>query len=161
MNCHTSTVGVWAQGQRGLGFCDELFLSLNKNYITKIMSVLRGLEKLRRSAQLPGLSSRASLVRIPWFGVVTQDLSERHSARNVKRISGPSVRLVRLVSSPVRSLTMQVLRRAGVTPNPIGGIVDCRILSADLGRLTTPKHDGTIGIACRFPAALLCPWISS
>jgi len=56
---------------------------------------------------------------------------------------------------------MQVLMRAGVIPNPIGGIVDCRIPLADLGRLTTPKHAGTIGIVYRFPAALLCPWISS
>jgi hypothetical protein len=125
------------------------------------MSVLRALKKLRRSVQLPGLSSRASLVTIPWSGVVTPDPFGRHLVRNVKRKSGPSVRLVRLVSSPVRSQTTQVLMRVGVTPNPIGGIVDCRILLADLGRLTRPKHAYTTGIVCRFPAALLCHWISS
>ena len=51
--------------------------------------------------------------------------------------------------------------RAGVTPNPIDGISGCRILLVDQGRLTTPEHAGTIDIVYRFPAALVCPWISS
>jgi hypothetical protein len=156
-----STVGAWVQGQWGRGFSDDVRIALSNNYITEIMSVLRGLKKLKRSAQLPGLSSQASLVAIPWSGVVTPDQFGHHLVRNVKRKSGPSVRLVRLVSSPVRSLTMQVLTLVGVIPNPIGGIVDCRIPLADLGRLTRPKHADTTGIVCRFPAALLCHWISS
>ena len=80
---------------------------------------------------------------------------------NATRISGPSERLVRLGSSPVRSQTTQVLMRAGVTPNPIDGTSGCRILLVDQGRLTTPEHAGTIDIVYRFPAALVCPWISS
>ena len=161
MNCHTSTVGVTAQCQRGLGFRDGVSISKDNNYITEIMSVLMGLRKSRRSAQLPALSSRASLARFPWFGVVTSDLFERRSVRNAKRKSGPSVRPVRLVSSPVRSQTMQVLMHVGVTPNPIDDTVGCRIPSVDLGHSTRPKHAGTIGIVCRFPASLVCPRITS
>ena len=90
-----------------------------------------------------------------------RDLFVRRAMRNVKRKSGPSVRRVRLVSSPVHSQTMQVLMRADVTPNPIGGIVDYRIPWACQVQTTRPKHAGTIDISYRFPAALLCPWISS
>ena len=114
-----------------------------------------------RSALLPGLSSRASLARFPLFGVVTSDLFVRHLVRNVKRKSGPSVRLVRHVSSPVRSQTLQVLMPVGVTPNPIDGTVGCRIPWAGLGHSTRPKHAGTIDTAYRFPAAPVCRWLSS
>jgi|Laugrefabdmm15dn_1035133.scaffolds.fasta_scaffold00222_14 hypothetical protein len=51
--------------------------------------------------------------------------------------------------------------RAGVIPNPIDGISGCRILLVDQGQLTMPEHAGTIDIVYRFPAALVCPWISS
>jgi len=131
------------------------------NYITEIMSVLLESKKPRQSVQLLALSSRASLARIPWCGVATPDLCERRSMRNGERKSGPSVRLVRLVSSPVRSQIMQVLTRVGVRPNPIGGIVGCRILWDDPGHLLRPKHGGTIGTVCLFPASLVCPRISS
>ncbi len=161
MNCHTSTVGVTAQCQWGLGFRDGFSLSKYDNYITEIMSVLQESKMMRRSAQLPALSSRASLARIPWFGAATSDLFVRHLVRNVKHKSGPSVRLVRLVSSPVRSQTMQVLMHVVVTPNPIDGTVGCRIPWADLAHSTRPKHAGTIGIVCRFPASLVCPRITS
>lgn len=85
----------------------------------------------------------------------------RRAVRNARHRSGPSVHPVRHVSSPIRSQTTQVLMRAGVTPNPIDGISGCRILLVDQGRLTTPEHAGTIDIVYRFPAALVCPWISS
>lgn len=81
--------------------------------------------------------------------------------RNAKHKSGPSVRLVRLVSSPVRSQTTQVLTRVGVTPNPIDGTVGCKILWVDQGLWQSPEHAGTIDTFCRFPAALVCLWISS
>ena len=135
--------------------------SISDNYITEIMSVLLGSRKPRQSVQLLALSSRASVAGLPWFGVVIPDLCEGRSVRNVERKSGPSVRLARLVSSPVRSQTIQVLTRVGVRPSPIGGIVGCRILWDDPVRLLRPKHGGTIGTVCRFPASLLCRRISS
>ena len=91
------------------------------------MSVLLESKKPRQSVQLLALSSRASVARFPWFGVVIPDLREGRSVRNAERKSGPSVRPARLVSSPVRSQTMQVLTRADETPNPIADNADCRI----------------------------------
>ena len=135
--------------------------SIGDNYITEIMSVLLESTKRRQSAQRPESANQASPARIPWFGVVTPDLSVRHSVRNATRTSGPSVRPVRLWSSPARSLTMQVQMRADVTPNPIADNVDCRIPSAGLDPMKLPIHGGTSDISYRFPAALPCPWISS
>ena len=54
--------------------------------------------------------------------------------RNVKRKSDPSMRLVRLVSSPVRSLTTRVPMRVDVTPNPIDDTFGYRIPLDDQGR---------------------------
>lgn len=56
---------------------------------------------------------------------------------------------------------MQALMRVGAIPSPIDDIAGCRILLVDQGQLTTPEHAGTIDISYRFPAALVCPWISS
>jgi len=44
------------------------------------------------------------------------------------------MRLVRLVSSPVRSLTMRVPMRVDVTPNPIDDTFGSRIPLDDQGR---------------------------
>ena len=90
------------------------------------MSVLQGSRKRRLSARRPESANQASPARIPWFGVATIDLFVRHLMRNATRTSGPSVRRVRLWSSPVRSLTMQVQTRADVTPNPIADNADYR-----------------------------------
>ena len=135
--------------------------SIGVNYITEIMSVLRESTKRRQSAQRPESTNQASPARIPWFGGATTDLSVRHSVRNAARTSGPSVRPVRLWSSPAHFLTMQVQMRAGVTPSPIADNVDCRIPSAGLDPMKLPRHGGTSDISYRFPAALPCPWISS
>ena len=89
------------------------------------------------------------------------DLSGRHSVRNVKRKFDPSMRLVRLVSSPVRSLTTRVPMRVDVTPNPIDDTFGYRIPLVDQGRWQSLEHVGTIDIFCQFPAALVCPWKSS
>ena len=100
--------------------------SIGDNYITEIMSVLRVLTKRRQSARRPESANQASPARIPWFDVATLDLFVRRLTRNAARTSGPSVRRVRLWSSPVRSLTMQVQTRADVTPNPIADNADYR-----------------------------------
>ena len=118
----------------GHGFRTAPVTSANKNYITEIMSVSQVLTKRRRLVQLPGLASQASPTGIPCFGVAMSDLSGRHSARNVKRKFDPSMRLVRLVSSPVRSLTMRVPMRVDVTPNPIDDTFGYRIPLDDQGR---------------------------
>ena len=118
----------------GHGFRAAPVTSANYNYITEIMSVSQVLTKRRRLVQLPGLASQASPTGIPCFGVAMPDLSGRHSARNVKRKFDPSMRLVRLVSSPVRSLTMRVPMRVDVTPNPIDDTFGYRIPLDDQGR---------------------------
>ena len=100
--------------------------SIGDNYITEFMSVLRVSKKRRQSALRPESANQASPARILWFGVETLDLFERRLTRNAARTSGPSVRRVRLWSSPVRSLTMQVQTRADVTPNPIADNADYR-----------------------------------
>ena len=90
-----------------------------------------------------------------------RDLFVRRAERNARHRSGPSVHRVRRVSSPVRFPIMQALMRVGAIPSPIDDIAGCRILLVDQGQLTTPEHAGTIDISYRFPAALVCPWISS
>ena len=135
--------------------------SIRNNYITELMSVLQGSRKRRQSVQRPESANQASPARIPWFDVATLDLFVRRLTRNAARTSGPSVRRVRLWSSPVRSLTTQVQTRADVTPNPIADNAGCRIPLADLVLLKLPIHAGTSDISYRFPAALPCPWISS
>ena len=89
------------------------------------------------------------------------DLFVHRAVHNARHKFGPSVHPVRHVSSPIRSQTMQVQTLVGVIPNPIGDIVGWKILLVDQGQLTTPEHSGTIGIVYRFPAALVCLWISS
>lgn len=89
------------------------------------------------------------------------DLSGRHSVRNVRHKSGPSMRLVRLLLSQVRSLTTRVPMRVDVTPNPIDDTFGYRIPLVDQGRLQSLEHVGTIDIFCQFPASLMRPWISS
>ena len=156
-----STVGVATQRQRGQGFHIVPSTSWDNNYITEIMSVMQGSAKWRQSAQLPESAIRASRARFPSCGVATPDLSARLVARNVKHKSGPLGRLVRLVSSLVRSQTIQVLMPVDATPNPIDDIVGYRIPWVDPVQLTAPIHADTIGTSYRFPAALSCPWISS
>ena len=118
----------------GHGFRTAPVTSVYHNYITEIMSVSQVLTKRRRLVQLPGLASQASPTGIPCFGVAMPDLSGRHSVRNVKRKFDPSMRLVRLVSSPARSLTMRVPMRVDVTPNPIDDTFGYRIPLDDQGR---------------------------
>ena len=117
--------------------------------------------KRLQSARRPESASRASPARIPLFGVATPDLFGRRLMRNAARTSDPSVRRVRLWSSQVRSLTMQVQMRVDVTPNPIVDNADCRIPLVGLDPLKLSIRAGTSDISYRFPAALLCPWISS
>ena len=131
------------------------------NYITEIMSVLLGLAKRRQSARRLESAIQASPARFPSFGVVTPDLFVRRLGRNAIHTFGPSVHPVRLWSSQARFLTMQVPRRADVTPNPIADNVDYRIPWDVLGRLWMPIRVDTTCIACPFPAALLSLWISS
>ena len=147
------STGAWDSG-RGRFF-------VVNNYITEIMSVLQVLTKRLQSARRPESASQASPARIPWFGVATIDLFVRRLGRNAIHTFGPSVHPVRLWSSQARFLTMQVPRRADVTPNPIADNADCRIPSVCLDPLKMPIRAGTNDISYRFPAALSCPWISS
>lgn len=125
------------------------------------MGVSQETMKWQRWAQQPASASQASPAGFPLFDGAMPDLFVRRAVRNAKHRSGPSVRLVRLVSSPVRFPTMQVQMHAGELPSPIDDIAGCRILLGARDQLKQPEHAGTIDISYRFPAGLVCPWISS